>query len=121
MIRDASVIPEQTLAEVLGARARRTPMDRLILDIAGGVLIGAAALWARPPAWFPLLTAAACIACYGCWAVTERQLHANPSNPEPIASPAWRFARQASAVLGLTAYVTMLFALLGLALGPIKS
>lgn len=121
MIHDASVVPEQTLSEVLGARALRTPLDRLVIDIVGGILVGGAAIWARPPAWFPLLTAAACFACYGCWAVTERRLHADPNNPSPVSSPAWRFARQASAVLGLAAYVTMLFALLGLALGPIKS
>lgn len=117
---DASVVPEKTLADVLGERARRTPMDRLILDVVGGVLIAAAAVWARPPAWFPLVAAAVCFACYGCWAVTERRLHPEPSAEAEI-SPAWRFLRQASAVVGLAAYVTLLFAVLGLALGPIKS
>lgn len=118
---EASVVSEKTLADVLGARARRTPMDRLVLDVVGGVLIGAAAAWARPPAWFPLLTAAACFACYGCWAIAERRLHPDPSTPPTVASPAWHFARQTAAVLGIAAYVTLLFALLGLALGPIKS
>lgn len=118
---DASAVPQESLADVLSARARRTPMDRLVLDIVGGLLIGAAAIWARPPAWFPLLAAATCFACYGCWAVTERRRHADLIASAAIASPAWRFARQASAVLGIAAYVTLLFAILGLALGPIKS
>ncbi len=118
---EASVVSEETLADVLGARARRTPMDRLVLDIVGGVLIAAAAIWARPPAWFPLMAAATCFACYGCWAVTERRAHTASGTPGPAASPGWRFARQAAAVVGLAAYVTLLFAILGLALGPIKS
>jgi hypothetical protein len=118
---EASVVSEQSLADVLGARARRTPMDRLVLDIVGGVLIAAASIWARPPGWFPLMAAATCFACYGCWAVTERRAHTAAGTPGPAASPAWRFARRAAAVVGLAAYVTLLFAILGLALGPIKS
>jgi hypothetical protein len=118
---DTSVAHEETLADVLSARARRTPMDRLVLDMIGGVLIAAATLWARPTAWVPLLAAAACFAFYGCWAVTERRLHTEPGRPTPAVSPAWHVVRQASAVLGLTAFVTLLFALLGVALGPMIS
>ncbi len=118
---DASIVPEETLSDVLGARARRTPMDRLVLDVVGGTLIGAAAIWARPPAWFPLLAAAACFVCYGCWAVTERRSLADPNAVAPVTGAAWLFVRKASAALGLVAFVTLLFALLGLALGPIIS
>lgn len=63
----ASDVSERSMADVLGARARRTLVDRLVLDVGGGLLIGAAA------------------------------------------------------VLGVAAYVTLLFAVPGLALGPIKS
>jgi hypothetical protein len=118
---DASVVSEKSLADVLGARARRTPVDRLVLDVVGGLLIGAAAVWARPFAWFPLLAAALCFACYGCWAITERRLHPETSSPVSPVGPAWRVVRQVAAVLGIVAYVTLLFAVLGLALGPIKS
>lgn len=118
---DASFAREETLADVLGARARRTPMDRLVLDVVGGLLIGAAAIWAKPPAWFPLAAASACFIFYGCWAVTERRVHAQAHSPSEAFSPAWRFVRQASAGLGLAAFVTLLFALLGIALGPMIS
>ena len=118
---DTSVVSEKTLADVLGARARRTPVDRLVLDVVGGLLIGAAAVWARPAAWFPLLAAALCFACYGCWALTERRLHPDLDRPVMPVGPTWRAVRHVSAVLGIAAYVTLLFAVLGLALGPIKS
>lgn len=118
---DASDVSGKSLADVLGARARRTPVDRLVLDVVGGLLIGAAAVWARPPAWFPLLAAALCFACYGGWALTERRLHPDISGPVSPAGPAWRALRHVAAVLGVAAYVTLLFAVLGLALGPIKS
>lgn len=118
---DASIAPEETLADVLGARARRTPFDRLILDVAGGLLIGAAAIWARPPAWVPLLAASACFAFYGCWAVIEQRMHADPSGAAETLPPLWRVARQAAALLGLVAFAILLFSLLGVALGPIIS
>lgn len=110
---------DETLAQVLGARARRTPADRLVIDIAGGVLVAAAAVWGRPLGWFLLLAAAICFSSYGCWAFAERRLSATA---EPlIHERGWRFARGAAAFIGLAAFVTLLFALLGVALGPIKS
>lgn len=41
---NTSIAPDETLADVLGARTRRTPEDRLFLDVIGGVLIGAATI-----------------------------------------------------------------------------
>lgn len=114
---DASIATDETLAGVLGARVRRTPMDRLVLDVTGGVLVGAAAIWARPTGWFALLTFALCFACYGCWAFTERRRQLADAD----LGTGWRIARRTSAALGIAAFVAMLFALLGIALGPIVS
>ena len=118
---EASISSGETLADVLGARARRTPSDRLVLDIVGGLLVSAAAVWARPTGWFSLLAAALCFACYGCWAITERRLGVAPSSTSASPSASWRVLRHTSAVLGLVAFVLLLFGLLGIALGPIKS
>lgn len=118
---EASTTSGATLADVLGARARRTPSDRLVLDIIGGIMVSAAAIWARPTGWFSLLAAALCFACYGCWAFTERRRSAAPEGAPAPTSVSWRVLRQVSAVLGLAAFVMLLFALLGIALGPIKS
>lgn len=118
---ETSVAPDETLADVLGARARRTPTDRLALDAIGGLLIGAAAIWARPKGWFPLLAAASCFACYGCWAFAERRLNPATEATASATGPGWRVVWQVTAVLGLLAFVTLLFALLGVGLGPLIS
>ncbi len=112
---NASALPDETLVDVLEARARRTPFDRLVIDLVGGLLVGAVAIWARPLGWFPLAAASACFAFYGAWALAERHLRDN----HPHA--AWRSLARVAGWLGLAAFVLLLFALLGVALGPIKS
>jgi hypothetical protein len=117
---NTSIAPEETLAGVLGDRARRTPEDRLFLDVIGGVLIGTAAIWARPLGWFPLLAAAVCFASYGCWAFAERHISA-AARSGASASRSWCYTRKVAAAVGLSAFVTLLFALLGVALGKLIS
>ncbi|WP_367887911.1 cation transporter [Pseudogemmatithrix spongiicola] len=63
---------------VLICGARRTPPDRLVLDLVGDVPIGCAAVWARPPGWFPLGLAAACFAGYGARALVARRVALGP-------------------------------------------
>lgn len=110
-----------SLAEVLSARARRTPHDRLLLDVVGGVLIAVAAVWARPTGWLVWAAAAACWASYGLWAIAEVQLLPRPW-PEQLRHAAlWRALRQGAGLVGMGAFVLTLFAALGVALGPIKS
>lgn len=110
-----------SLAELLSARAHRTPRDRLALDVIGGVMIAAAALWARPSGWVIVAAAAGCFAFYGIWALAERRLLLQPrTEREPLES-LWRAVQGAAALLGLSAFVLLLFAALGVALGPIKS
>jgi hypothetical protein len=118
---DAYTAPDETLADVLGARARRTPPLRLLLDIIGGVLIGAVAIWAQPPGWAVLAAAAGCIVCYGCWAFSERHLHPSTDEPPTIAGRAWKAVWHVSGAVGLLAFVLLLFVFLGVALGKIIS
>lgn len=118
---DASAASEETLADVLGARAMRSPMDRLVLDIVGGILVGAAAIWARPTGWFPLALAAMCFASYGSWAIAERRLRSASDTSSEESPQAWLIFQQATATIGVASFVVLLFALLGVALGPIKS
>jgi hypothetical protein len=112
---ETSTLPQETLAEVLGARARRTPSDRLVIDVVGGVLIAAASIWARPLGWFPLLAVAACFACYGTWALAERRA------ASAARAGAWRILARAAGAFGVLAFVLLLFVLLGVALGPMIS
>ena len=117
----AHIAPDETLADVLGARARRTPRLRLLLDVIGGVLIAAAAIWEQPPGWAVLAAAAGCFACYGCWAFSERHLHPSPDASPTTARRAWKALWHASAALGLLAFVLLLLVFLSVALGRIIS
>lgn len=108
-----------SLAALLSARARRTPLDRLALDVIGGVLVAAAALWARPSGWVVIAAAAGCFASYGVWALAEVRLlpQAEPVPHEDV----WEAVQGAAAVIGIGAFALLLFAAVGLALGPIIS
>lgn len=106
-----------SLAEVLSARARRTPRDRLVLDIAGGILVAVAAAWARPSGWLVLAAAASCFAAYGIWAVAELRLLPRPWPELEPNERLWRAVQGGAAIVGLGAFVLLLFAALGIALG----
>jgi hypothetical protein len=113
--------PNASLAEILRARAQRTPHDRLLIDIVGGVLLVAAAVWARPAGWVAMAAAAACFFCYGGWAIADKHLRARPW-PESVPNESfWNVVRGAMAVIGIAAFALLLLATLGIALGPIKS
>lgn len=110
-----------SLAELLSARARRTPRDRLVLDIIGGILVAAAALWAQPSGWVALAAIGVCFAAYGAWALAELQLLPRQWPEEIRHEAVWRTVQAAATLLGLSAFVLLLFAALGIALGSIKS
>lgn len=117
----AELSEHASLPELLSARARRTPRDRLALDIIGGVLIAAAAIWARPSGWVAVAAAAGCFASYGIWALAELRLLPRPWPEREPHETMWRAVQGAAALLGLGAFVLLLLAALGIALGPIKS
>jgi hypothetical protein len=117
----AEVPSNASLAEILRARALRTPADRLGIDIVGGALVSGVALWARPGGWVAMMAAALCFASYGAWAVAERRLGAPPA-PDPAPHRTiWRVVHGVAAVAGLGAFGLLLFATLGIALGRIIS
>ena len=110
-----------SLADVLSERARRTPIDRLGIDIVGGALIAGVALWARPWGWVPLVAAAICFTAYGTWAVAERRLQPVAWPSEIAHEGAWHAVRTSAAFIGIVAFCFLLLAMLGIGLGPIKS
>lgn len=110
-----------SLHEILGARARRTPMDRLLIDLVGGSLVLAASVWAQPRGWVVLAAASICFLSYGSWAIAERRLQPRPW-PDIIPHESlWRALHGIAAVAGIAAFVLLLFAALGIALGSIVS
>ncbi|MBX9929612.1 MAG: hypothetical protein K2X99_11965 [Gemmatimonadaceae bacterium] len=107
-----------SLAELLSARAQRTPRERLALDVIGGVLILVAAVWARPGGWLMVAAAAGCFAAYGVWAFAELRTLADDADP---ASDLWHVVQGAAAAIGLGAFGLLLLTALGIAIGPIIS
>ena len=110
-----------SLSEILSARALRTPTVRLIIDLAGGGLIAAAAAWARPRGWVALAAAAACFFASGAWAIAERRLQPVPWPETVPQESAWKVLRGVAAFVGIAAFCLLLFATLGIALGSIVS
>ena len=106
-----------TLNDLLSLRARRMPRSRLLIDVTGGIAIAATALWARPWGALMFLSGGVCLASYGAWAFAERQLFDSPWRLSARAERSWRILKAAAALLGMLAFLTLIFALLGLGLG----
>src|SRR5262245_11279027 len=98
---ESAVAPNATLAEVLRARAGRTPADRLVLDVVGGLLIIAVAVWAQPAGWVVIVSAAACFASYGSWAIAEKHLAPTTIEAAPVPSNGWAVVHAIASILGV--------------------
>ena len=64
-----------------------------------------------------LASAAACFAMYGVWAAAERRLQAESRDVPVFIEFAWYAMRACAAGIGLAAFMTFIFGLLGTALG----
>lgn len=109
--------PVVTLPEFLRARARASTARRLVLDMVGGGAIAVVALWAKPPGWAVLTSAASCFAMYGVWAIAERHVESGARGDRAATEYAWFVLRTSAAGIGMAAFLALLFVLLGLALG----
>lgn len=113
--------PDATLSQLLGARAIRTPRDRLWIDIAGGAAIVLVAAWARPTGWVVLASLASCLLCYGVWASAERALRALVFPFPQHVERRWRIVRAVAGMLGIASFALFLVAGLGVGLGRLIS
>lgn len=95
--------------------------SRLLIDIVGGITLAVAAIWARPAGALVLVSGGVCLASYGLWAFAERQLFDSPWRLTVPAERLWRSTKTVTALLGMLAFVGLLFALLSLGLGPWSS
>jgi len=114
---DPHVASDASLAEVLSRRARRTPTSRLWIDVVGGAALVLAAAWARPRAWAAILGGGLCLAAYGLWAFAELRLFSAPWLLPPRTEARWRAARAVAGVIGVLAFLLLLFGLLSVGLG----
>jgi len=109
--------PVVTLPEFLRARAQASAPRRLAFDILGGGAIAMAAWWAKPTGWAILASAATCFAAYGAWAVAQRHVERGVREGRAATEYAWFVLRTSAAGIGMTAFLVLIFMLLGLALG----
>ncbi len=112
--------PDANLAQFLAARARHASDGRLAIDaIAGVAVMTAAEIW-RGPGWLVVLSVATCFFAYGLWGIADREL-AERTDAHAAAARALRVGRVIAAILGFVAAAFAALALLGIALGTIKS
>jgi hypothetical protein len=126
MTTDSTLRSDATLPELLVARAHRASDLRLAADVAGGVLVAAAALFWRPRGWVVPLGAALCFAAFGLWGIADRALGAPPPATtfgarEPASRDALRALRALAVVLGTLAALVLVGGIVAVALGTIIS
>lgn len=109
--------PVVTLPEFLRSRARASSPRRLAYDLVGGSATAVTALWAKPPGWAVLVSAAACFAMYGAWAIAERHVENPGRDGHALTEYGWFLLRTSAAGFGVAAFLTFVFLLLGFALG----
>lgn len=63
------------------------------------------------------LSGGVCLASYGAWAFAERQLFDSPWQLTGRAERLWRTLKATAALVGMLAFLSFIFALLGIGLG----
>src|SRR5206468_10546098 len=108
--------PDASLAEFLAARARAASDGRLVVDVTVGccAAVGVAA-W-RPVGWLALLGVSVCLAAFGAWGITDRELRERANAPARVAG-VLSMLRAAAAGLGALSAVATMFGVLGILLG----
>lgn len=104
-----------TLPALLAHRARHASDGRLVLDAAGGLIVGALALATRPPGWPILTSAAASFLAYGVWGISDRIL--DDAGVGAYSARALRALRGAAAALGAASALALVLTAMAFMLG----
>jgi hypothetical protein len=104
-----------TLPALLAQRARHASDGRLVLDAAGGLIVGALALATRPPGWPILASAAASFLAFGVWGISDRML--DDVGVGSHAARALRALRAAAAAFGVASALALMLTAMALMLG----
>lgn len=112
-----TVTQNTTLASILHERALDTPWRRLVFDLAGGTLVASYALWWRPKGWLFFASAGVCFAMYALWAMAECNLEDYSMEMTRVQRVAWRATSVVTAIAGVLAVFTLMFAAIGPLLG----
>jgi hypothetical protein len=104
-----------TLPALLAHRARGASDGRLVLDAAGGLIVGALAVTLRPPGWPVLISAASTFLAFGVWGIVDRMIEDVGIGART--SRVLRAFRAAAAGLGFLSGVGLVLAAMALMLG----
>ena len=104
-----------TLPALLAARARAASDGRLAADASAGLIAGALAAIAQPPAWPLIVAAGTCFLAYGVWGIADRALQEIPRGTRT--DWALRGLRITAAVLGSLGVLATGGVIMGFVLG----
>jgi hypothetical protein len=107
--------PDLTLPALLAGRARAASDGRLAANAAAGLIAGALAAIARPPAWALIAAAGTCFLAYGTWGIADRALQERRHGTRT--DLALRGLRAAAAALGSLGVLATVGIIMAFALG----
>ena len=108
---------DQDHRDALVERARPSSMQRLILDIAGGLIACGIIAALRPEGWGILASAALCFATFGAWGAADRLLNFPYRIANQAIAAALLILRPLAIVVGAGAALVILFGSLEIAMG----
>ncbi|HEY5062142.1 MAG TPA: hypothetical protein VII52_11440 [Gemmatimonadaceae bacterium] len=114
---DANQRADVNLFAALAARARRSSDTRLVADGVCGLVAAGAIAWLRPVGWLFLLEASLCVAAFGVWGITARELEERVEGDGPAVYAALRVGRFGAAAVGVIAGCAMILQVVALTLG----
>ena len=109
------------LADLLAERARKTSDGSLLLCVASGTVVVAAALQWKPWGWPAAATAGLCVASFGAWGIADRELEERAASAAAIATILLRALRTIAGVTGWLALVGFAFSAFAVAIGRWQS
>ena len=117
MVGNTALPPDASLRDVLVARARASSDARLVVDVAGGLLVLVVVAAWHPRGWLLASCAALCFAAFGAWGISDRELSTPDGPARRWQILVFRAIRVAAVVLGVLAAAALVLQLFGLALG----
>ena len=106
----------ENLPELLKGWARDASDDWLLFDVAAAALAITGVLFWRPWGWRAMIAAAVCVAAFGAWGLADRELFERGAAAGTLPK-LLRAGRVVAEVVGWLGLITLVFSVLGLAIG----
>ena len=106
----------ENLPELLKSWARGASDDWLLFDVAAAAVVITCVLLWRPWGWRAMFAAAVCVAAFGAWGLADRELFERGASTGVIPK-LLRAGRVGAEVVGWLGLITLVFSVIGLAIG----